>query len=451
MRVLVRDKTRISGRPWSQQVDVRIGDLKDIHSLEGLCEGIEVAYYLVHSMVNDKDSAVADLVCSRNFSNIAASHLKHCIYLGGLLPEEQQVSKHLRSRAEVGETLRQSLLLTEFRAGPIIGSGSASFEMVRYLTERLPIMLTPLWIHNQVQPINVRAVLDYLVAALDHAPLGVVDIGGEVLTFKDMMMGYAQARGLKRKVITMPVLTPGLAARWVGLITPITNSLARPLVLGIVTPVLADTRRAQELFPDISPFRYIKSVQLALQKTREKAVATRWSSSLAGASNFSLQDQEGLVSEVRSTFVPTDPEFVFSSFSAIGGERGWLVWNWAWRIRGLLDQILGGPGLRRGRRHPIELLAGEVLDFWRVEQVEPGRRLVLRAEMKVPGKAWLSWEARPVEGGCELVQTALFEPRGLWGAIYWYAMYPAHQFIFSDMCDALARDALKLAHGETLV
>ena len=293
--------------------------------------------------------------------------------------------------------------------------------------------------------------LDYLVAAVERPPLAVLDIGGEVLTFKDMMMGYAEVRDLKRKIVTLPLLTPDLAAHWVGLVTPITNSLARPLVLGIVTPVLADTSRAQKLFPSIQPFDYLKSVRLALQKTRERAVATRWSTSLSSASNFSLQDQEGLVSEVRSTFVPTESKYVFASFTAIGGERGWLVWNWAWKIRGIIDQILGGPGLRRGRRHPTEIFAGEVLDFWRVEKVEPGKRLVLRAEMKVPGKAWLSWEVQPVKGGCELTQTALFEPRGLWGAVYWYSMYPAHQFIFSDMCETLAQDAVRLSRGESLV
>ncbi len=451
LRVLVRDKTRIEGRQWSSLVEVFEGDLTKPETLCGLCEGVEVGYYLVHSMLADTDFAEADRVCAQNFCQAAQPHLKLCIYLGGLLPRElDKVSLHLSSRAEVGQTLSNSLPTTEFRAGPIIGSGSASFEMVRYLTERLPLMVAPKWVENPVQPINIRAVLEYLLAALSQPALGPIDIGGEVLTFRQMMLGYAEARGLRRVIVPLPVLAPRLAALWVGLVTPIPNSLARPLVEGIVTPVLANTDRAEELFTEIVPLDYLSSVKQALQRTQERAVATRWSNSLAGNSTFTLQDREGLVREVRSTFVPVDPEFVFTSFAAIGGQRGWLVWNWAWKIRGFFDQLVGGPGLRRGRRHPTELLTGEALDFWRVERVEVGRSLVLRAEMKVPGRAWLSWEAQPKEGGCELIQSALFAPHGFWGFVYWYCMYPAHQVIFDSMCQAIARDAIKLSQGQAL-
>lgn len=441
----------MEGREWSPLVDVFEGDLKDPESLQGLCEGMEAAYYLVHSMVAESDFAKTDRLCAENFCAQAEPYLKLCIYLGGLLPDNtDKVSLHLSSRAEVGQTLARFLPTTEFRAGPIIGSGSASFEMVRYLTERLPIMVTPKWVENAVQPINIRAVLDYLTAALDQPALGPVDIGGEILSFKDMMLGYAQARGFRRWIVPLPILAPELAALWVGLVTPITNSLARPLVKGIVTPVLGDTSKAKDVFPHIAPFDYVTSVKLALQRIEERAVTTRWSNSVAGNSTFTLQDREGLVREVRSTFVPIDPEYVFRSFASIGGQRGWLVWNWAWKIRGLFDQLIGGPGLRRGRRHPTEILTGEALDFWRVETVEPNRRLVLRAEMKVPGRAWLSWEAKPKDGGCELVQSALFAPHGFWGFVYWYAMYPAHQFIFDDMCQAIAGDAVKLSQGQAI-
>ena len=451
LRVLVRNRTRVEGREWSDAVEVFEGDLKDPSSLDGLCDDIEAAFYLVHSMVAERDFERVDRLCVQNFCRAAKPHLKLCVYLGGLLPpEEDRVSAHLSSRAEVGEILAQNLPTTEFRAGPIIGSGSASFEMVRYLTERLPIMVTPKWVNNPVQPVNIRAVLNYLSAALDKPALGPVDIGGEVLTFKEMMLGYAKARGFRRFVIPLPILAPELASLWVGLVTPITNSLARPLVKGIVTPVLGDTARAEKLFPQIRPFDYLSSVKLALQRIEERAVTTRWSSALAENKYFRLQDNEGLVREVRSTRVAIDPKFVFRSFASIGGKRGWLVWMWAWKVRGLFDQLIGGPGLRRGRRHPTEVLAGDALDFWRVETVEPDRRLVLRAEMKVPGRAWLSWEARPVEGGCELTQTALFDPFGFWGFVYWYAMYPAHQFIFGDMCQAIARDAVTLSEGGSI-
>jgi uncharacterized protein YbjT (DUF2867 family) len=448
VRVLVRDGSRIAGRSWSDRVSVWVGDLKNPETLAGLCNDIDAGYYLVHSMVNDKDYAHSDRICVKNFV-AQARDLKLCVYLGGLLPD-QAVSSHLESRAEVGRTLRDNLPTTEFRAGPVIGSGSASFEMVRYLTERLPVMVTPKWVENQVQPINIRAVLDYLIAALEHPALDVVDIGGEVLTFKEMMVQYAQARGLSRTIIPLPVLAPKLAALWVGLVTPITNSLAKPLVEGIVTPVLGNTQKAEELFPDIRPFDYLYSVQLALERIQQRAVETRWSSSLAGRSSFQLTDREGLVREVRSTYVEVDPKYVFQSFASIGGKRGWLVWKWAWRVRGLIDQLVGGPGLRRGRRHPTEILAGEALDFWRVEKVVPDRRLVLRAEMKVPGRAWLSWEAKAEGSGSRLTQTALFSPKGFLGFLYWYSMYPAHRFIFGGMCQAIADDAVRLSRGEAV-
>ena len=448
VKVLVRDDARIKGRSWSDRVEVWVGDLKKPETLQGLCRGVDSAYYLVHSMVHDRDFARSDRICVNNFV-AQAQELKLCIYLGGLLPDES-ISSHLESRAEVGRTLRENLPTTEFRAGPVIGSGSASFEMVRYLTERLPIMVTPRWVENAVQPINIRAVLDYLVAALEHPPHDVIDIGGEVLTFKDMMTQYAQARGLSRTIIPLPVLAPKLAALWVGLVTPITGSLAKPLVEGIVKPVLGDTRKAEELFPEIQPFDYLYSVQLALERIEQRAVETRWSSSLAGRSNLELTDREGLVREVRSTYVEVEPKYVFQSFASIGGKRGWLVWEWAWRLRGLMDQLVGGPGLRRGRRHPTEVFVGEALDFWRVEKVVPDRRLVLRAEMKVPGRAWLSFEAKPEGKGSRLIQTALFSPKGLWGFLYWYAMYPAHRFIFGGMCQAIADDAVRLSRGEVL-
>ncbi len=440
VRVLVRDAARIKGRSWSDQVEVVAGDLLKPESLPAAFQDVEAAYYLVHSMIDSQDFASVEAECARNFAQ-HASKTDLVVYLGGLLPKAVEVSDHLRSRARVGEILSASVPVTEFRAGPIIGSGSASFEMVRYLTERLPVMITPRWVDNEVQPINIRAVLDYLVAALEKEALGVVDIGAERLTFRTMMEQYAEVRGLKRTIIPVPVLAPKLAALWVGLVTPITNNLAVPLVKGVVHPVVADTERSRDLFPDIIPFDYRTACRLALERTARKMVETRWSSSLGGQNTFRLEDLEGMIREVRSRQVPVPAEDLFKSFSSIGGQRGWLVWQWAWWIRGVLDQLVGGPGLRRGRRDPVELLPGEALDFWRVEQLDPGRRLVLRAEMKVPGKAWLIWEAQPQAEGSRLVQTALFEPKGLGGVLYWYLLYPVHGLIFSDLASAIARDA----------
>jgi hypothetical protein len=350
----------------------------------------------------------------------------------------------------VGEILRNGLPTLEFRAGPIIGSGSASFEMVRYLTERLPVMLAPKWIHHEVQPIAVKDVMRYLLRALDMRSKGIIDIGSDVLTFKEMMDGYAKVRGFTRTIITVPVLAPKLAAIWVGLVTPISNSLAVPLIEGVIHPIVGDTTRASELFPEIRPLPYIESVERALNHVKDGDIETRWSGALGSESTYSVSEWRGLVTERRSIHIESiEPETVFRSFTSLGGEKGWLVWKWAWEVRGLIDRIMGGPGLRRGRRHPVDLLPGEAVDFWRVEEVEQPETLRLRAEMKVPGRAWLEWQAMPEGNGTRLVQTALFEPSGLWGAIYWKALYPIHSFIFDDMIRAIAEDAKNISVPNT--
>lgn len=445
VRVLVRDPRRIAGRPWARSVEVAGGDLLEPLSLPLAFKGVDAAYYLVHSMTAGSDFEERDRQAARAFAQ-AARDLQHVIYLGGLVPPGDKVSGHLRSRAEVGEILRENDNVTEFRAGPIVGSGSASFEMVRYFTERFPFVVAPYWISdNRVQPIAVRDILDYLVEALERGPSGVVEVGSpDRPTFREMLEEYAAVRGLRRHFLLVPPVVPAhIVARWVALITPIPASLAIPLIEGIMHPVLADTRRAQELFPQIKPRPFREAVERALARIGENEVETRWSGALGGARTCELADREGLMREVRSVTIPTSVERVFETFTSLGGERGWLVWEWAWEVRGLIDAALGGPGLRRGRRHPSELLPGEALDFWRVEEVEAPHLLRLRAEMKVPGRAWLQWEALPENGGTRLVQTATFDPRGLIGAIYWYGLYPIHGRIFSDMVAALAKEAMK--------
>lgn len=446
VRVLVRDPWRIAGWPWAKAVQVAVADLADTGLLREALRGVDAAYYLVHSMYDGAHYASRDRQLACNFVEAATApivrdKLRHLIYLGGLLPHAPRVSKHLNSRAEVGEILRSSISCTEFRAGPIIGSGSASFEMVRYLTERLPLMIAPRWILNEIQPIAVRDILSYLQLALERRPEGIVEVGGDRLTFKRMIEVFAAARGLKRMIIPVPVLSPRLAGHWVGLVTPVPNTLAVPLLEGIIHPVVADTARAQALFPEVVPISYERAVELALGRVRSGDVRTRWSGALSGAPVYRLSDWEGLNEEVRSIYVNAPPERVYRCFSSLGGERGWLVWNWVWRVRGALDRLCGGPGLRRGRRDPHELLVGEAVDFWRVEHSEPGRLLRLRAEMRVPGRAWLQWEALPESNGTRLVQTALFAPVGFWGGIYWYGLYPIHSFIFSGLVRAIARAA----------
>jgi len=272
-------------------------------------------------------------------------------------------------------------------------------------------------------------------------PLGVVEVGGDALSFKRMMEIYAEVRGLKRVIVPVPVLAPGLAARWVGLVTPIPNRLAVPIIEGVVHPLVADTAKARSLFPTVEPLSYRQAVEEALGAIERGEVETRWSGALGRASTVELSDREGLIREVRTVHVEASPHAVFETFSGLGGDRGWLFWNWAWWLRGLVDRVTGGPGLRRGRRHPRELLAGEALDFWRVEAVEPPRLLRLRAEMKLPGRAWLQWEAVADGNGTRLVQTALFAPVGLAGALYWNLLYPAHRMIFSGLVRAIAREA----------
>ena len=440
VRVLVRDPRRIAGRSWATQVEVFSGDMLDPASVAAAVAGADTAYYLVHSMGAGHEFRDRDRLAAAIFGS-AARDLAHVIYLGGLLPDASDVSEHLRSRAEVGEILRGYCHVTEFRAGPIIGSGSASFEMVRYLTERLPMMVTPKWVLNTVQPIAIRDILSYLLAALEHEPAGIVDIGSEPLTFKAMMEQYAAARGLHRVIVPVPVLAPTLAALWVGFVTPIPNTLAVPLVQGVVHSIVGDTSTARREFPDIQPLGYRAAVELALGRIDRGDVETSWSGALGAESTYTLTDTEGMMREVRTRYTSLPAEQVFASFSSIGGARGWLTWEWAWEIRGLADKAVGGPGLRRGRRHPTQLLPGEALDFWRVEAVEPPRLLRLRAEMKVPGRAWLQWETQPEGNGTRLIQTALFAPTGLFGMLYWYSLYPVHKFVFSDMINAIIRTA----------
>jgi uncharacterized protein YbjT (DUF2867 family) len=443
VRVMVRDPLRVTGRPWVDDVEVVTGDLTDAESLAPALKGIAAAYYLVHSMCTGPDWEARDRRAAHSFVD-AARGIRRVVYLGGLQPPpgRPRVSAHLRSRGEVGRILREGLPTLEFRAGPVIGSGSGSFEMVRYLTERLPIMVAPWWILNRVQPIGVRPLLEYLVAALEHPVVGVIDLGGDVLSFRDMLLQYARVRSLKRIVVAVPpLLPPTFAAPIVGLLTPVPNCLAVPLVEGIVNPILADGRRARELFPNVTPMSYAGAVSLALQRMREGQVLTRWSGALAGGSTYTFEDREGVAVEVRSRWVRASQEAVYRAFASLGGSRGWRVWRWAWRLRGLLDQMLGGPGLRRGRRHPVDIQPGEAVDFWRVEDARPPEILRLRAEMKVPGRAWLQWEAVPDGEGTRLIQRAFFSPIGFWGMVYWYGLYPLHRLIFSALVDALARDA----------
>ena len=451
VRVMVRDSSRLQGRPWRDQVEIVQGDVLDISSLAPAMNGVGMAYYLVHSMSGHQDFHERDLVAARNFGAAAkAAGIQRIIYLGGLGDPNAALSQHLRSRQATGQALGESgVPVTEFRSAIVVGSGSVSFEMIRNLTERLPAMICPRWVYTRVQPIAIRNVMDYLVAALETpASAGrILEIGGaDVLTYGDMMKQYAEVRGLRRWLVPVPVLTPRLSSYWVHWMTPVPAEIARPLIDGLRNEVIVRDDTARHLFPGIQPMDYREAVARALAKLNAAEVETAWSDAMASSRgdrpSLVLKNQEGMIMERRQQEVVASPERVYATFSALGGEVGWLYWNWSWRVRGWVDRLAGGVGLRRGRRHPTEVRVGDAVDFWRVESVEPGRQLRLRAEMKVPGRAWLQFEVKPLDDGrSSLEQTAFFAPKGLFGLVYWYLLYPVHAYIFSGLIQSVAQKA----------
>lgn len=456
VRCLVRDASRLQGRRWRDEVELTQGDVLRPDSLAAAMDGAVAAYYLVHSLGAGADFSERDVQAARNFGEAAkAAGVGRIIYLGGLGDPATELSAHLRSRQQTGETLRESgLSVTEFRAGVIVGSGSLSFEMIRYLTERVPVMICPRWVYTRIQPIAVRNVLDYLVEALRVAESAgrIIEIGGaDVITYGEMLTFYAEVRGLRRWLVPVPVLTPKLSSYWVHFVTPIPAAIARPLIAGLRNEIIVRDDLARRLFPAIQPLDYRTSVKLALDKLDAGAVETAWCDALATSQRdvppVTLTSHEGMIIEQRQLSVDAPEAAIFSAFTGLGGARGWLYLNWTWRLRGALDRLCGGVGLRRGRRDADEIRVGEALDFWRVEAIQPGRLLRLRAEMKVPGKAWLQFEVTVPEGEtCPvLTQTAFFAPKGLSGIAYWYLLYPLHGLIFGGMIRRLAERALAIA------
>jgi uncharacterized protein YbjT (DUF2867 family) len=451
VRCLVRDPARLQGRAWLNQVEVAQGDMLQPASLVAAMRLVSVVYYLVHSLGGGNDFSERDLAAARNCANAAKSAgVERIIYLGGLGDPQADLSLHLRSRHETGAALREAgVPVTEFRAAVIVGSGSLSFEMIRYLTERLPVMICPKWVFTRIQPIAIRNVLDYLVAALDCvASTGrILEIGGQdVLTYAEMMTGYARARGLTRHLLAVPVLTPRLSSYWVHLVTPIPASIAQPLIKGLGNEVIVRDAAALRLFSAIQPLDYATAVRLALEKMDSRGVETAWSDALTSSQGdktpVTLISSEGMIIERRQRTVSAPADAVYRSFARLGGARGWLYMDWAWQIRGMADRLCGGVGMRRGRRDPIDLRIGDTLDFWRVEMIEPGRLIRLRAEMRVPGQAWLEFKAGPQTGGQTLLtQTAFFEPKGLFGLLYWYALYPVHALIFSGLIRRIGEES----------
>jgi uncharacterized protein YbjT (DUF2867 family) len=449
LALMSRDARPLAAR--YQEARVVTADLLEPSTLSPALEGIEVAYYLAHSMgAGERGFAERDRQAARNFAQAAKrAGVSRIVYLGGLGDDSTDLSHHLASRHETGaELAAHGVPVTEFRAAVIIGSGSASFEILRHLTERLPIMITPRWVGTRCQPIGVGDVLDYLTDALEHPELtGVVEIGGpDILSYGDMMRTYARLRGLRRLMIPVPVLTPRLSSYWVNLISPVPAGIARPLIEGLRNEVVVREPGPAAAF-GLRPLPYVDALQRAIDRTDQHDVESTWFDAFAApdeASLSSLTSREGMIVERRQRAIFASPEQVFSELERMGGRAGWPYANLLWRVRGLADRLVGGVGMRLGRRDPEHLRVGDALDFWRVEEVRRPTLLRLRAEMRVPGRAWLQYEVTSIEGGSRLVQTAFFEPKGLPGLVYWYVLYPIHGLIFRGTVRVLAERAV---HG----
>jgi uncharacterized protein YbjT (DUF2867 family) len=458
VRVLARDRDRLEGRPWLDRVELVLGDVLDPATLPAALDGVYAAYYLIHSMGSHGNFGQRDLRAARNFAQAAAeTGVARIIYLGGLGKPGSELSEHLRSRQETGAALREAgVPVTEFRASILVGSGSVSFEMIRSLTERLPVMICPRWVYTRTQPIAIDDALTYLVAALETSESQgqIIEIGGrDVLTYRDMMLTYARLRGLRRFIIPVPLLTPRLSSYWVHLVTPIPSTIAQPLIKGLSVEVIVTDDRARRLFPQITPMDYETAVARALASLEAGEVETSWSDALVSSQGdtraFIFTTQDGMLIEQRQCEVDVPASVVYAEFAALGGRKGWLAFNWLWRLRGVADRLAGGVGFRRGRRHPTSLRVGDAIDFWRVEAVEPDRLVRLRAEMKVPGRAWLQFQAETLGATrTRLIQTAFFAPKGLLGLLYWYLLWPVHGFIFSQLIRKVAAGAVARVAGE---
>lgn len=467
VRCLARNPDRLASRKWRSQVEVVEADVLRAETLPRALENVATAYYLVHGMGAGAGYRERDLEAARNFGEACRdAGVRRIVYLSGLANEKDALSPHLRSRLETGDALRESgVPVVEFRAAVIIGSGSLSFEVIRYLCERLPVMVCPRWVYTRTQPIGVRDVIAYLIAAAEREEItdGVIEIGGaDVLSYREMMLGYAEERGLRRWLIPVPVLTPRLSSYWLHIVTPVPAVIARPLIEGLRNENIVRSDAARRLFPEIEPVSYRESVRRTLVKLDAGEVETSWSDAQATSRGGSeapvtLTTHEGMIREERALRIDAPPAEVFAVVESLGGEKGWLYMNWAWRIRGLVDRLLGGVGLRRGRRDPVRLRAGDAVDFWRVERIEKTGGeyfLRLRAEMKVPGRAWLEFRAASADdvtrtddqgcaapAHCRLTQTAYFAPHGLAGFGYWYLLYPIHALIFSGLISRIRDQA----------
>ena len=434
-----------------QSTEVVEGNVLDLNSLKVALKGVSVAYYLVHSMGSEGSFEENDRKAAHNFGKIAkAAGVERIIYLGGLGNEEEDLSPHLSSRQEVGKILRQySVPLLEFRASVVIGSGSLSFQLIRSLVERLPIMITPKWVQVSAQPIAIEDLIEYLEAALfvPDSSCRVYEIGGaDQVSYADIMRIYGSCRNIGVRMIPVPVLSPYISSLWLGLITPLYARIGRKLIESIVHPTVVRDESALKVFK-IQPMGVDDAIRRAIDNEDKEFAETRWSDSLSSSGKmlswFGVSFGSRLV-DSRTVQLNIPPTLTFKPIQRIGGDTGWYAWNWLWRLRGFLDLLVGGVGMRRGRAHFEILRVGDTVDFWRVEEHDPNHFLRLAAEMKLPGRAWLEFEVTGDEFSSTIRQTAIFDPVGLLGLIYWYALYPLHQLVFAGMLRGIADKTLPL-------
>jgi uncharacterized protein YbjT (DUF2867 family) len=447
LRLFVRNARKVSDEVRGR-VEVFEGDTFQPEALAAAAAGVDVAYYLIHSMGSGGDFAALDRQSAENFRDAcAAAGVRRIVYLGGLGVKET-ASEHLRSRIETGDILsaRPDAIRTIWvRAGVIIGSGSASFEIIRNLVQKTPILITPRWVRTRTEPIAVADVLSYLAAARDVETRGnlVADVGAGVMTFADILAGAARVMGLRRRLVPLPFFTPRMGAYGLVLLTPVPFSVAVALVEGLKSETVKLNDNAREYFPEIAPRPYEQAFREALADIQDNQVLSRWCD--AGADAVCEARRVGRVEEAvyadrcAAPLGDAEPARVFAAAAAVGGEHGWMSYNLLWRWRGFADKLLGGPGTGRGRRDARELRVGDALDFWKVADVRPGERLLLAAQMKLPGEGWLEFAV----GERDLTVTAYFYPRGLWGRLYWYAVKPFHRLTLG----ALARGAVARARA----
>lgn len=447
VRCLARRPERVRAGAGASTEVVK-GDVLDAASLGPALQGVKIAYYMVHSMGSEGSFEEKDRQAARNFGLAAAkAGVERIIYLGGLGDERERLSSHLKSRQEVGEVLRSAgVPVIEFRASIVIGPGSLSFEMIRALVERLPVMITPRWVSVPAQPIGISDLLDYLMqgAELALTESVIYEIGGpRQVSYGELMREYAKQRGLRRWMIPVPVLTPHLSSLWLGLVTPLYASVGKKLIESIRYPTVILNPKASEIF-NVKPLGVKDCIAEALKIEDYEFSRMRWSEEFSAPANgpeWNGKRFGNRILDSKKITVRASMQEAFAPIRRIGGERGWYYGQWLWSIRGAIDLILGGVGLLRGRKDADAIAPGDIIDFWRVDLYEPDRRLRLAAEMKLPGRAWLDFELTNEGGDTAIRQTAIFDPVGAWGLIYWYALYPVHQLIFKGMLREIARRA----------